>query len=48
MYSLYVLVSSHKLYLQVVLQREVARYEREHVQMGNAFGELDHPDYSSR
>ncbi len=35
---------NHRIYPLELLQREVARYVKEHVEKGNAFGELGHPD----
>jgi len=35
---------NHRIYPKHVLAREVARYVKEHVSKGNAFGELGHPD----
>lgn len=40
--------NNKRVYPKYVLQREVARYEREHIQGGTALGELDHPNYASR
>lgn len=40
--------NNKRVYPKYVLQREVARYEKEHIQGGTALGELDHPNYASR
>ncbi|PNH07500.1 hypothetical protein TSOC_006044 [Tetrabaena socialis] len=36
------------LYLQHILEREVSRFEAEHILPGTALGELDHPNYASK
>lgn len=33
---------------QNILEREVARYDVEHIRRGTALGELDHPNYASK
>lgn len=40
--------NNKRIYPKSVLKREVARFEREHIQQGTALGEVDHPNYSSR
>jgi len=40
--------TNRRSYPKHLLQREVARYQRQHVSRGTALGELDHPSYESQ
>jgi hypothetical protein len=40
--------NNKRIYPKSVLKREVARFEKEHIQQGTALGEVDHPNYASR
>mmetsp|Transcript_32615 Transcript_32615/g.72047 ORF Transcript_32615/g.72047 Transcript_32615/m.72047 type:complete len:600 (+) Transcript_32615:290-2089(+) len=40
--------NNKRVYPKYILKREVAKYEKEHIQKGTALGELDHPNYASR
>mmetsp|Transcript_4234 Transcript_4234/g.7543 ORF Transcript_4234/g.7543 Transcript_4234/m.7543 type:complete len:542 (-) Transcript_4234:507-2132(-) len=47
MKSLFLLIMASLLFTKT-LQREVSRFEQQHIKQGTALGELDHPNYASR